>query len=144
MRVSKVITLVVPLGVALLTATGPALAEHGGGPCRQDIQTLCPDITPGPGSFRDCLAQHAAELSPACQKHLAQFQAKMTAWRQACQDDVQAFCGNVAPGPRNIRRCLRQHQDELSQPCQDQLAQHPWHHHHHCAAPTPGGAPSDN
>jgi hypothetical protein len=159
MRVSRVITLIAPFALALTAA--PAWA-HGGdkaGPCRQDIQTLCPSVTPGPGSFRyclgtlcpdmapgpegmmSCLQQHADKLSSACQEHLSQFQAKIGAWRAACQGDVQTFCSDVPKAPRSIGKCLRDHEDELSQTCKDLLAQHHGHHgchHHHAATPTPG------
>jgi len=157
---SKFIMLIAPLAVAL--ATSPVLAHghhgpHDGGACRQDLQTLCPDVTPGPGGFRDCLAtlcpdlppgpggfadclqQHASALSPACQQHLSKMQAKMAAWQQACGSDVQTFCGDVAPGPWSVGKCLHEHQSELSQPCQDLLAQHNRHHHHR-GAPTPGSS----
>jgi hypothetical protein len=116
--------LIAPLAVALGIAAAPAAAQRGGGPCRQDIEKLCPNIKPGGGAFRDCLEQHASELSPACQQHLSQMKAKMQAWQQACQDDVQKLCANVESGGGNIMRCLRDHHDQLSQACQDQIAQH--------------------
>jgi hypothetical protein len=156
---SKFIMLIVPLGVALTVAPALAHGHHGGGPCRQDLQALCPNVTPGPGSFRDCLAtlcpgvtpgpaafasclqQHASELSAACQEHLTKMQAKIAAWQQACGGDVQTFCSDAGPGPWRIGKCLRKHRSELSQACQDLLAQHHGHHHdHQCATPTPGGS----
>jgi hypothetical protein len=137
MRVFKAVTLIAPLAAAL-TMTGSARAEHHGGPCRADVQRLCPNVKPGFGGFRDCLAEHASELSPACQERLSRIQAKMAAWRAACQDDVQKLCSDVTPGRGTIIKCLRQHRDELSQSCQDQLAQHHRRHHHHgCDSPTP-------
>jgi hypothetical protein len=143
MRRSRSLTLIAPLAVTLALTAGAALAHGRGGPCRHDVETLCPDITPGPESFRDCLQQHADAISPACKEHVSQMQAKMAAWRQACEADVQTHCSDVAPGPRNIGKCLHQHFDELSKPCKDQLSQH-WHHrHHHHPEATPG-ADSDN
>jgi hypothetical protein len=139
MKVSRMIILIAPLAVALTMAARPVHAHGHGGPCRQDVQRLCPDITPGPGGFRDCLQQHAAELSSACQEHVKQMEAKMAAWRQACQGDVQTFCNDVPPGPRNVITCLRQHQNELSQACQDQLAQHHGHRHHQGPVDPNGG-----
>lgn len=145
MRMRRVITLIAPLALTLSMAAGVAYAKHGDWPCRQDVQRLCPDITPGPGAFRSCIEQHAGELSPACQERIDAMKAKMVAWKQACQDDVRKFCSDVQPGHFAIVRCLRENHDSLSQSCQDQLAQfrrHHHRHHHHCDdEPTPTPAP---
>jgi len=125
MRLWQAMMLVAPLAVALSVAPEPAYAQRGAGPCREDIQKLCAGMQPGGGRFRDCLQQHAAELTPACQQHLTQMKAKIAVWRQACEGDVQKHCNGVAPGRGGIVRCLREHQNELSQACKDQLAQHP-------------------
>jgi exonuclease VII small subunit len=142
MRMNKVIMLVAPLTLAL-TMTPAARAERGKGPCRQDVQKLCPDAKPGGGALRDCLKQHAAELSPACQEHLKQVKAKVAAWQQACQDDVQKFCASVQPGHANILKCLHEHNDQLSKSCQEQMAQarKNWHRHR-AAAAQPATQPS--
>ncbi len=155
MRTRGMLLAGMPLALALMTA--PAFAHghhHGGGACRQDLQTLCPDVTPGPGAFRNCLTtlcpdatpgpgvfatclqQHTDQLSPACQQQLSKMQAKIAAWQQACGTDVQTFCSDAGPGPWKVGKCLHEHQSELSSACQDLLAQH-HHHHHHAANPTP-------
>ena len=155
MRTSSYITAIAALGVALTVASGAALAHGKRGACRQDlqalcpnvtpgpgsfrscIQTLCPDITPGPGAFGACLKQHASQLSPACQEHLNRMQANITAWQQACGADVQTYCADAA-GPRAVFQCIHEHRDQLSQTCQDFLAKHHRHHrHHHHHMPTP-------
>src|SRR5437899_12951616 len=114
---SRIITLIASLALALTATPVFAHQEHEPGPCREDVQALCPNVTPGPGSFRyclgtlcpnlapgpggvaSCLQQHTDKLSAACQEHLSQVQAKIDAWRQACQSDVQPFCSDVGPGP---------------------------------------------
>jgi hypothetical protein len=123
MRLWKVMTWIAPLAVALSVAPAPAQAQRGQGPCREDIQKFCASVPPGGGRFRDCLQQHAAELTPACKQHLSQMKAKVAAWRQACEGDVQKLCSGVAPGRGNLVKCLREHQGDLSQACKDQLAQ---------------------
>lgn len=142
MKVNRVTMLIAPLAIALCALSGPAHAQRGNGPCRQDIEKLCPGTKPGGGAFRSCLEQHTSELSPACQDHLKQMNAKAATWRQACQDDVQKFCAQVDPGHGNIMRCLHQHHDELSQTCKDQMAQHRRSRGRRASAPTPGSAPS--
>jgi hypothetical protein len=140
MRVQKIVMLIVPLAATL--SGSPARAERMAGPCRQDIQKLCPDIKPGGGAFRDCLKQHEAELSPDCKAHVTQMKAKVEAWRQACQTDVQQFCAKVEPGGGNVLKCLHQHRDQLSQSCKDQMAQAHHRHRHHAAAAPSASQPS--
>jgi hypothetical protein len=144
------------LAAAIAVTPGWARAERGDGPCRTDVEALCPSVTPGPGSFHYCLGtlcpdmkpgpggflacleQHSDKLSAACQEHLREVQAKMDAWKQACQSDVQTFCSDAGTGPRAIGKCLRQHEDQLSQTCKDQLAQHHKRGCYHHETPTPG------
>ncbi|MFI5398817.1 MAG: cysteine rich repeat-containing protein [Candidatus Binatia bacterium] len=137
MKVWKFVTLIAPLAVALQVAPSLAQPKRGEGPCREDVEKLCPNIKPGGGRYRDCLKQHAAELSPACQEHLKQVKAKAAAWRQACKDDVQKFCSGTSPGQGRIVKCLHQHHDDLSQACKDQIAQ-ARHHRRAATAPAPG------
>ena len=122
MRAWTIVTLGVPLAVALSVAPVPVQAQRGSGPCKGDIQKFCAGIQPGGARYRDCLEQHAAELSPACQTHVAKVKARGAAWHQACQADVQKFCGGVTPDRGNLVRCLRAHHGDLSQACKDQLA----------------------
>ena len=134
MRVQKIVMLIAPL--AAMLSVSPARAERMAGPCRQDVQKLCPDIKPGGGAFRDCLKQHEAELSPACKAHVAQMKTQIEAWRQACQSDVQQFCASIAPGGGNVVKCLHQHSDQLSQGCKDEMAKaHHRRRHRGAAAP---------
>ena len=123
MRLWKVMTLIAPLAVALSAAPEPAWAQRGQGPCREDIKKFCTGVQPGGGRFRVCLQQHAADLTPACQQHLQQAKARVAAWRQACESDVQKLCSGVAPGRGGIVRCLHEHENVLSPDCKDKLAQ---------------------
>jgi hypothetical protein len=34
--------------------------------CKQDVQTLCPDVQPGGGRIAACLKSHAAQVTPDC------------------------------------------------------------------------------
>lgn len=43
----------------------------------------------------------------------------------SCQADVEAFCTSVEAGDGRIRRCLKQHKDEISSECREQLAKGP-------------------
>jgi len=156
---SKLIALIAPLAVAL-TMTAPALAHsrHGGGACRQDLQTLCPNVTPAPGSFRDCLqmlcqvtpgpgafasclqeaaAAKGVTLSDQCQAQLTEMQAKRDAWNTACGDYAQVNCTGDT-GPRAIGQCLRAAQKtdpNFPAACAALLAECHHHHRHHHGNP---------
>ncbi len=34
--------------------------------CKDDVRKLCPDVKPGGGRIKDCMAAHKDQLSPAC------------------------------------------------------------------------------
>lgn len=144
MKASRFAALLLPLSVALTAQPGWA---HGGGKwaCKDDIKQFCPDITPGPGSFKsvhDCLQQNAANLSAACQQQFAQMQAKVATLLQTCQSDIETLCNDVAADTHATLKCLREHRSSLSQACQDQLPKHHWRHHHgkDCKTPTESGS----
>ena len=165
MRPVQFITRIVPLAATLAVVAGTARAGEwmgpGAGPCRQDVQALCPSVTPGPGSFHYCLGtlcpdlapgpggflacvqRYSDKLSAACQQQLSDLQTKIAAWKQAfqqaCQADVQTFCADAGTDHRALFTCLHEHKGELSQTCKDQLAQHHDHHRDHCAGATPAG-----
>jgi hypothetical protein len=42
--------------------------------CKDDVRKLCPDVKPGGGRIKECMAAHKDELSPTC--HDALLQAK--------------------------------------------------------------------
>lgn len=44
--------------------------------------------------------------------------AAMSAAKQACSEDVQKFCSDVAPGGGRIMMCLQKNSDSLSSGCQ--------------------------
>jgi hypothetical protein len=41
--------------------------------------------------------------------------------RKACHQDVKKFCGDVQPGEGRIIQCLKQHTQELSPACAEQM-----------------------
>ena len=168
MKTVHTLTAIAAFAVAL-AVSGPALAHEHGGACRQDLQalcpnvtpgpgafkgclsTLCPDVTPGPGAFGKCLNEHASQLSTACQEQLSQFQSKMAEWKQAfqqaCGSDAQTYCAD-ASGPHATFKCLHDNKDQLSEGCQSFLAEHHHHrhhrHHHHRCKPTPSPSTSSS
>jgi len=90
-------------------------------PCAADVARLCPGITPGHGSARQCLRQNADQLSAECKAHIEQAREHFQAAREACQADVSRFCADMKPGHGRIVACLSQHSAELSDACKAQL-----------------------
>ena len=152
---SKFTMLTAALAVALTTTPALAHGHHGGDACRQDVQALCPNVTPGPGNYRDCLQTLCPDLTPGpgafagclldvaaskgvtlseqCQARLTKMQAKIEAWKAACGDYAQANCTGDT-GPRATGRCLRA--AEKADPnfptaCAALLAEQHEHRHHH-------------
>jgi hypothetical protein len=59
--------------VAMAVFADDAPAPPTGGPmaaCRQDVQTLCPNVPHGGGRIAACLKSHASEVSPDCKAAL--------------------------------------------------------------------------
>ncbi len=49
--------------------------------------------------------------------------AQIQAVAKACRGDIHQFCDGVQPGGGRILACMREHKDQLSQTCQDAMAQ---------------------
>ncbi|HZR76924.1 cysteine rich repeat-containing protein [Bradyrhizobium sp.] len=65
---------------AALLLTSPAMAQQltaaQRDACSGDFGKFCKGTTPGGGRIIACLAQHSAQLTPACQKVLAEAEKK--------------------------------------------------------------------
>lgn len=114
------------LSAILLMIPGLSRAQMVG-PCREDMQRLCKDV--GPAGLRDCMRQHASELSPACKARMAEVKERVqqhaAALKQACQGDVEKYCSKTQPGKLRIAQCLHEHEAELSPGCTAAMAEHP-------------------
>jgi hypothetical protein len=69
MKMNLMVTALALLVAGALALPHPALAEQ---PCRPEAQKLCHGVQPGGGRIIACLKQHESELSPQCQKLVAQ------------------------------------------------------------------------
>lgn len=41
---------------------------------------------------------------------------------EACHDDAEKFCGDVKKGRGRMIKCMKEHKDEMSQGCKDEMA----------------------
>jgi hypothetical protein len=93
--------------------------------CADDIRQLCPDVKPGSSRVVECLQKNKARVSAACGARLDASHQKARAlieeFGRSCRMDVDRFCPGVDPGGGRVLGCLRQHQPELSPPCQGEM-----------------------
>lgn len=98
---------------------GQAFAD----PCREDVQRLCADITPGDGRIVACLKSKEDKLSPACKARFDEGKKRLEQARQACAGDVQKFCKDVQAGQGRLLTCLKNNYEGLSQECKNTFSE---------------------
>jgi len=112
--------------------------------CQADIDKLCKGVPEGEGRVMRCLREHVAELSEPCRKVGAEARERrqkatdrrqkaterrqkvnigIQKVREACRPDVDKFCKGVKPVRDTIRRCLKDHESELSDSCKSARAE---------------------
>jgi hypothetical protein len=94
-------------------------------PCAEDVRQLCSDVKPGSRRIADCLEANRPRLSAACGARLDAARQKAKAliaeFGRACRVDVDRYCQSIDPGGGRVLGCLRQHQLELTPPCQGEM-----------------------
>ena len=92
--------------------------------CQSDIAKHCQDVKEGEGRIVACLKGHVDDLTPRCKmaydKIDIQIQKRkiIKNFAEACKDDAEKFCKDVAAGKGGKMKCLKEHKDELSDSCQ--------------------------
>ena len=98
---------------AVAGATGAPAHPAVGGACQDDAAKFCPNMTSGIGK---CLASHRSDLSSHCLaivNSLSKF--------PNCLGDASRLCPNVTPSGAGFMACLRTRQNDLSEPCRQQM-----------------------
>jgi Cysteine rich repeat len=54
---------------------------------------------------------------------MAQMRPGARAVLQACKPDIRQFCSQVPPGQGRIKACMKDHIQELSEPCKEAMFQ---------------------
>jgi Cysteine rich repeat len=54
---------------------------------------------------------------------VAQMRPGARAVLQACKPDIRQFCSQVPPGQGRIKACMKDHIQELSEPCKEAMFQ---------------------
>jgi hypothetical protein len=91
--------------------------------CADDVAKFCKDVKGRQSQIMQCLKDHESELTSQCQARVQTMDTRMQEMSDACESDVEQFCKDVSPGRGRLAQCLRQHESELSSPCQAELAQ---------------------
>jgi Cysteine rich repeat len=90
-------------------------------PCNADRDKFCKGMKPG--ELHQCMKQHEAELSPACQAQRSQRKDARKNVAQACKDDAQKFCPDGGKAQGGLLKCLSGHAGEVQPACQQALKQ---------------------
>jgi hypothetical protein len=117
--------------------------------CRADYQSNCANVPTAGSAALQCLQQHQAALSPACQTAVAavgggaarpppssapavapsagppamSMRQQMGMMRNACSGDYRAYCRGVGLGGGRAMACLAANENRLSPPCKGALAE---------------------
>jgi hypothetical protein len=100
---------------------GRAYAAEEELPCAEEIAKYCKEVKPGGGRILKCLDEHEKELSVSCKRKLEESKERLMKAQQACAGDMEKFCKDVQPGGGRILKCLREHTQELSPACRQEV-----------------------
>lgn len=108
------------LGALILTfgLTANASSENA---CKQDMETLCAGVEPGEGHMRKCMMENKDKLSAECKTQQEKMKAAMKDIHEACHEDAEKFCGDVKKGRGRMMKCMKEHKEEMSQSCKDEM-----------------------
>ncbi|WP_413570418.1 cysteine rich repeat-containing protein [Bdellovibrio sp. HCB117] len=108
-------------GMMVLGFASFAQANEGGA-CAKDRETLCAGVEAGGGKIAKCMKENQDKLSSECKAHMEKAKEAMKDMKEACHDDVEKFCGDVKPGKGRIMKCMKEHKEELSAACKEEIA----------------------
>jgi len=114
---------IVVLSLVLLSVSGGqrTYAAEEELPCADEIAKYCKEVKPGGGRILNCLNEHQKDLSVSCKKKLEESKKRLMKAQQACTGDMEKFCKDVQPGGGRILKCLREHTQELSSACRQEI-----------------------
>lgn len=118
------------LGVGSASAQESSIAEDVLNGCQTELETYCEGVTPGEGRILSCLYAYGDKLSGQCEYALYDAAVRLERAVNAlsyvaneCNADIDNFCAAVEMGEGRIAQCLSDHENELSQSCNNALAE---------------------
>ncbi|MEI6415048.1 MAG: hypothetical protein WCP34_12420 [Pseudomonadota bacterium] len=118
MKMKKAIFLPVlhALAVGVLLGVFTTLAEARPGPCAEDVEKLCGEVSKN--DFRAlafCMKNQIDKISPACKVYREERRTQRKVLLTACEQDIKTYCPGIQKKP--LATCLKTHRVELSEPC---------------------------
>ncbi len=119
-----VCTMIVALGLGVLSTPFTASAQSIFASCDEDIAKFCPAVTPGHGRLGACLYAHEDKVSPSCDAAIAEtadlidmlFE-RLRYAKQQCGADIAKLCGETEIGQGRLFSCLHDQKAALSVAC---------------------------
>lgn len=90
-----------------------------GGPCKKDMETLCPGVKGDREKVAQCLKENAEKFSPECRAHQEKMKEMLQTLHGACEHDIESLCSDVEPGEKRIMKCLRKNRKSVSEACRE-------------------------
>lgn len=96
--------------------------------CKVELDKYCAMVTPGDGRLLGCLFAYQDKLSNKCEYALydaaAQLEravAALTYVVNECDNDLEKFCSDVAPGEGRLEDCINKNIAGVSKRCQQAM-----------------------
>jgi hypothetical protein len=100
--------------------------------CGNDVKTYCGNVTPGDGRLALCMMAHEDKISNKCDyalfsaaRNLDRALDRIEQTADACWDDIEKHCSNIADGGGRIAQCLVSKKASLQSSCQSMLNKFP-------------------
>jgi len=124
--------ILITLGIMSLfftnAAAGENLVQTVTEGCKLELEKYCKNVTPGEGRILACLYAYGDKLSPKCEYALydaaAQLERAVAALSYVaneCDEDLDRYCGAVAPGEGRLLNCLEKKSKQLTKRCKEAL-----------------------
>jgi hypothetical protein len=100
--------------------------------CADDAKKYCSTVTPGEGRLLLCMEAHEDKISTKCDyavyeaaRNLERALDRIEQAADACWNDIEKHCANVAEGGARIAQCLVAQKASLAPACQAEVAKFP-------------------
>ena len=96
--------------------------------CKTELDSYCKDVTPGDNRLLACIYAHQDKLSARCEYALydasAQLERAVAALSYVageCDNDLELYCTEIAPGEGRLLACLDRNDRKVSERCKRAL-----------------------
>ena len=96
--------------------------------CKVELEKYCAMVTPGNGRLLGCLFAYQDKLSNKCEYalydaavQLERAVAALTYVVNECDDDLEKFCSDVAPGEGRLMDCMNNNMANVSARCKSAM-----------------------